>query len=507
VTVTLNEGPGVYIQELPSPVHSIVGVPTSVAGFVGFAERGVTDMPVGVTSWGDYERTFGGSSRKYPMSFAVWLFFLNGGTTAEIVRMVAPGSRPAEETLFGEFKLQALSPGKWGDGIVAETNSDNLKNAAGQLEAGRFNLVIRDTTTGVSESYAGVSTDSESPRFIAKALASSKLVSLVLPRAGVPVPAQPVALAAHEVTLKGGEDGTTTTPAGVGDEAKGTGIYALAKTDIFNMLCLPTDVRSPYRPSVLQTALGFCEAHRAMLLLDPPVGWGAGVEYEEVIKRFPIGETRSENAAIYFPNLTLADPASGVNFELGPAGAVAGVWAATDSSRGVWKAPAGESAAIIGIEDLAVHVTPGLSGKLNPIAVNCLRPLPLAGDVVWGARTTKGADAEANQWKYIPVRRTALFIEESLHRGTRWVVFEPNDESLWASVRLNVGAFMNSLYRQGAFSGTTPAESYLVKCDKDNNPPDQVAIGIVNILVGFAPLYPAEFVIVSIQQQTQSAQS
>jgi phage tail sheath protein FI len=186
---------------------------------------------------------------------------------------------------------------------------------------------------------------------------------------------------------------------------------------------------------------------------------------------------------------------------------VAGVWAATDTNRGVWKAPAGTAATITGISDLEAHVDDGESGVLNQIAINALRIQPEIGPVVWGARTTVGADQLADQWKYIPVRRTALFIEESLRRGTQWVVFEPNDEPLWSSIRLNVGTFMNNLFRAGAFQGSTPAEAYLVKCDKDNNPQADIDLGIVNILVGFAPLKPAEFVIIKIQQLAGQAQT
>lgn len=134
------------------------------------------------------------------------------------------------------------------------------------------------------------------------------------------------------------------------------------------------------------------------------------------------------------------------------------------------------------------------------MGLNCLRQFPVTGNVVWGARTLAGADRLADQWKYLPVRRLALFLEESLFRGTQWVVFEPNDEPLWSSVRLNVGAFMNTLFRQGAFQGQTPQQAYLVKCDRENNPQNDIDRGILNILVGFAPLKPAEFVLINIQQ-------
>jgi len=152
------------------------------------------------------------------------------------------------------------------------------------------------------------------------------------------------------------------------------------------------------------------------------------------------------------------------------------------------------------VRELSYKLTDGENGQLNPIGVNCLRTFPVIGNVVWGARTLEGADLLASEWKYVPVRRLALFIEESLYRGTQWVVFEPNDEPLWAQIRLNVGAFMHNLFRQGAFQGTSPREAYFVKCDGETTTQNDIDLGIVNILVGFAPLKPAEFVIIKIQQ-------
>ena len=140
------------------------------------------------------------------------------------------------------------------------------------------------------------------------------------------------------------------------------------------------------------------------------------------------------------------------------------------------------------------------NGILNPLAVNVIRKFPVYGTVVWGARTLQGNDEVGSEWKYVPVRRTALFIEESLYRGLKWVVFEPNDEPLWAQIRLNVGSFMNDLFRQGAFQGTTPKDAYFVKCDKDTTTQSDINRGVVNILVGFAPLKPAEFVVIKLQQ-------
>jgi phage tail sheath protein FI len=185
---------------------------------------------------------------------------------------------------------------------------------------------------------------------------------------------------------------------------------------------------------------------------------------------------------------------------VGASGTMAGIYSRTDSERGVWKAPAGIEAVLDGVVELDTKLTDAQNGTLNPLAINCLRSFPIYGGIAWGARTLEGADQMASEWKYIPIRRLALMLEESLFRGTKWVVFEPNDEPLWANIRLNIGAYMMSLFRQGAFQGTSPKDAFFVKCDAETTTQDDRNKGIVNILVGFAPLKPAEFVVIGIQQ-------
>jgi len=240
-----------------------------------------------------------------------------------------------------------------------------------------------------------------------------------------------------------------------------------------------------------------------MLVVDAPVAWENIQDAVTGIGGFALSGEPSKNAALYFPYLRITDPdpaQRGRKIDLPAAGAIAGVYARTDVQRGVWKAPAGIDASLNGIPELSLPMTDLENGRLNPLGVNCLRSFPIIGRVVWGARTLRGADALADDWKYLPVRRLALFIEESLYRGTKWVVFEPNDEPLWAQIRLNVGAFMQNLFRQGAFQGSSAREAYFVKCDKDTTTQNHINLGIVNIHVGFAPLKPAEFVIIKIQQ-------
>jgi uncharacterized protein len=284
-----------------------------------------------------------------------------------------------------------------------------------------------------------------------------------------------------------------------GGETNKTGIYALANADIFNILCIP-----PYLPagdvdaSLVGEAAVYCEKRRAMLLVDPPSTWTDTAKAKAGLGT--VG-TNSKNAALYFPRLTKPNPLRDEQLEnFVPCGAVAGIYARTDTTRGIWKAPAGLEATLIGVPKLSVPLTDAENGELNPLGINCLRAMVPAGRVVWGARTLQGHDGFASEWKYVPVRRTALYIEESLFRGTQWVVFEPNDEPLWAQIRLNVGAFMQNLFRQGAFQGTTPKDAYFVKCDKETTTQTDINLGIVNIVVGFAPLKPAEFVVIKLQQ-------
>ncbi len=538
--------PGVYIQELPNPVQPIVGVPTSVTAFYGPAPRGQVDYPYQVNSWADYEYEFGNLDSTYPLSYAVYLFFLNGGMTALVVRH-NPALQAASAQLSSDTTLEASSPGDWGTQLTYSIDENNLLDP----NVNKFNLTIRQmqgTAVLTQEVYAGANLikpvpGQSSPQYLPTLLQASHLVIgasankwTVQPVAtpvdtnGNPQPVPFSIPAAAESTPGGGAAGGTAGGAaggtgggaggappagGAGDASQPipyiglpdqkTGIYALLKADIFNILCLPGDPASTFdSATILEPAAAFCAQQRAMLIVDPPSSWAEiPLEFSTIRDNPPLG-TPSPNAAVYYPNLVLTDE-TGANFNAGPCGAVAGVWAATDNSRGVWKAPAGTAATVTGITRFTAQVDDGESGTINPVAVNGLRTMPAVGPVVWGARTTVGADQAPNQWKYVPVRRVALYIEESLRRGTQWAVFEPNAEPLWSSLRLNVTTFMQGLFRQGAFAGTTAAQAYLVQCDATNNPPDLVAQGIVSILVGFAPLYPAEFVIINIQQQALQA--
>ncbi|MGF6227963.1 phage tail sheath protein FI [Inquilinus ginsengisoli] len=280
-----------------------------------------------------------------------------------------------------------------------------------------------------------------------------------------------------------------------GNQAAKTGLYALEDVDLFNILLLPGQSDA----GLWAAALTYAEQRRAFAIIDLPAATDTLDEARAWLNAN--GALRHRNAAAYFPRVRMADSLENNRVRSFPnSGAMAGLYARTDATRGVWKAPAGTEASVRGAQGLDYVLTDAENGVLNPMGLNSLRAFPAFGPISWGARTLVGSDAMASEWKYVPVRRLALFLEESLYRGTQWVVFEPNDEPLWAQIRLNVGSFMHNLFRQGAFQGKTPREAYLVQCDSSTTTQDDINLGIVNIVVGFAPLKPAEFVIIKLQQ-------
>jgi uncharacterized protein len=563
--------PGVYVEEVPSGVHTIVGVATSIAAFVGRTARGPENEATTITSYADFERTFGGLDVHSPVSFAVRDFYVNGGAQAVIVRL-SNGASKFALTLGTAFTLEAASSGTWGQYLRGQIDFDvpaDVIKAAGLTDADKhkvFNLTIRESAPGgASEVFKAVTTE-DKPRRLDRVLAKQSslvkwkgdfkpadLANELHNAAGKPIgdavtAAQgdwqatadafkkgrvdaaagalmggAVALAALEAKVGEKEDAVakaTATAAGaasdgadlqfqdyfpVGGQANKHGVFALEKVDLFNLLCLPSTDDTTY-PLLLSDAASYCEKRRAMLIVDAPTSatWATVSQARDsftdpTATGFP--GIKSRNAAIYFPRVKYSNPLKDNQLEeFAPCGVIAGVYAKTDTTRGVWKAPAGTETSLVGVQELAVKLTDNENGLLNPLGINCLRAFPAAGRVVWGARTLRGNDQLADEYKYVPVRRLALFIEESLYRGTQWAVFEPNDEPLWSSLRLNVGAFMHDLFRQGAFQGQTPSAAYKVKCDNETTTQSDINRGIVNVLVAFAPLKPAEFVVLRIQQ-------
>jgi phage tail sheath protein FI len=295
------------------------------------------------------------------------------------------------------------------------------------------------------------------------------------------------------------------------NDSRGYGLPLLTRVPIFNLLCVPGETDG----ATIQSLQAFCVRQRAFLIVDAPqtathaslnasgpLATAIGGGSPPAITMAP----NAGNSAYYFPWISAPDPLAANRPRLfPPSGFMAGIYAATDAATGVWKSPAGIDAGLTGVSGLQYVLTDLENGDLNTQGVNCLRQFRVYGNVVWGARTLLGADQIGSEWKYLCIRRLALFIEASLFQGTQWVVFEPNDAPLWGQIRLNVGAFMQTLFRQGAFQGSSPQQAYFVKCDSETTTPTDQNNGVVNILVGFAPLKPAEFVVIQIQQMAAQA--
>lgn len=516
--------PGVYIEELPSGVRTIVGVATSITAFIGRTRKGPLNQATRIQSFGDFERNFGALWRESTLSYAVQHFFLHGGKDVIIVR-VANGAQLSGIPLAaggGQLDLEASGEGSWGNSLraaidhgVADPTDTDTFNLTVQLLSTPDDLASTTPTVEKTEVFRNVSVNPDSPREISKMLEQES--TLVRVDGTVPTdrldlttggaPPNNVTTGDWVVNDDNGDDGSAVTDAQVsaaGLEAGREGLWALDEVDLFNILCIPplsptTDVGTA---TTLATAAEYCRDRRAFLVIDPPSGWTNTALAETGVNalRADVGDPR-DHAAVYFPRLRMPDPLQeNRSADFAPCGAVAGIMARTDGSRGVWKAPAGIEATLSGVRELTFKLDDPGNGRLNPLGLNCIRSFPVFGKVIWGSRTLEGADQLGSEWKYIPIRRLALFLEESLYRGTQWAVFEPNDEPLWAELRLNIGAFMQNLFRQGAFQGQAAGDAYFVKVDSETTTQADINLGIVNIIIGFAPLKPAEFVILKFQQ-------
>jgi phage tail sheath protein FI len=510
--------PGVYVEELPSSVHTITAAPTSVAAFVGYTHPFATKSfgtPVQLFSFADYQANFGGffSSPWQPdyVGQAVNQFFLNGGASAYVVGVkpgsyYGPGTPPTNEgpvgaasvTVLGEgggsLQFVALQPvgvpaaaGKPTAGIPMQVTISNVPEAS---KAGDLADIVVSYGRTV-ETYRRVSIAD-----VAATLAGSALVAVVVSE---PAPtAYPAAGSPYSLTYK--------TPPELGwtviSPAEFAPVFAdnapLDKVPVFNLLVIP----GISDPAVMSEAVAYCERKRAFLIMDPPASWEANALTSKSPVELSPAPPISTNAALYFPWLQTADPITEAPMESPPSGFVAGAFAMEDASRGVWKSPAGIETSLLGTTGVVASglMTDMQQGVLNASAVNCLRDFPGTGTVIFGARTVASTDEAYEAWKYVAVRRMALFLEQSLYSSLTWAVFEPNAQPLWQALTQEVSAFMQSLYRQGAFAGSTPSTAYVVRCDETTTTPTDVANGVVNILVAFAPLAPAEFVVVQIAQ-------
>lgn len=491
--------PGVYIEELPSGVRSIAGVATSITAFVGWAPQGPKDRAVRIFSFTDYERVYGAIQPTSYLGYAVKHYFENGGADAYVLRLT--DSRDFGKTTAGGINFVANSPGDWSNfyGVSIHMSSSGERFTVRVWELAKTSTGAPDPDPNKAaevESFSNLSIDPKDARYINEVINDEVRGSLLIRLEAVPTSFS------DDPTPKAFRDGKDVPPADLADinNARFTALLdaatvndgVLDQIDLFNLFCVPGLTAK----LELEKLLSFCKRRRAMLIADCEVDAKPG----SVTGSKPSSDG-TINAAYYFPWVKAPDPLSENRItDFPPCGFVAGVYARTDSARGIWKAPAGIDAALNGVFGPKEPLTDQQNGAVNVKAVNCLRTFPNYGLVVWGARTLDGDDDRGSEWKYIPVRRTALYIEESLFRGTKWAVFEPNDEPLWSQIRLNVGAFMHDLFRQGAFQGRSPRDAYFVRCDSETTTQSDINRGIVNIVVGFAPLKPAEFVVIKLTQ-------
>ncbi|MER7950421.1 phage tail sheath family protein [Streptomyces sp. NPDC096079] len=503
--------PGVYVEEVQSGARPIEGVGTAVAAFVGFARSGPFHEPTLVTSWDQYTETFGGFAEGTYLPHSVYGYFANGGGAAYVVRVgqsaeggagsAAAGGRPelpGQPVELGGF-LVAAKPGIAGVSVeIADVEGDNPPED-------RFKVVVR-TGDQVAETY-DVSTRKSVKGYFVTQTRGSKLIEVAEREGAQTRPqAQTVALPATAAPAAPGRGGPARLdPAEyIGEAGARTGFAALETIDEITMVAVP-DLMSAYQRGAIDdeglrtvqlAVISHCEQMGdRVAVLDAPPGLNA-----RQVRDWRMDEAGYDSrfATLYYPWVRVFDPAAGHNTTVPPSGHIAGVWARSDAERGVHKAPANE--VIRGAVDLEIRLSKGEQDLLNPIGVNCVRAFPGRGIRIWGARTLSSDPA----WRYLNVRRLFNYLEESILLGTQWVVFEPNDDRLWSSIRRNVTAFLTEEWRRGALFGRTAAEAFYVKCDAENNPQESIDQGRVVCEIGVSPVKPAEFVVFRLAQFSDS---
>ena len=516
--------PGVYMEEVSSGVKPIESVGTAIAAFVGFTERGPLNEPILVTNWTQYTTTFGDFIEGCYLPYAVYGYFLNGGGSAYVIRV---GSAPAGASDSGNgqaksgegnaaqprasaelvsgsdnakptFTVRAIAAGPEGNDITVEVTD------ASEAADDTFKLIVRKAGT-VEETFDNLTTRRGPTNVITVVRLQSKLITVdEIKGAPLAVPSK-----GAQIALAGG-DLPAVPEVGpehyVGDTAARTGFSGLEAIEDVTMLCVP-DLMAAFQSGSID-AEGVKAVHLAMIahcelmadrvaILDTPPALNA-----QQLKdwRVNFAGYDSKYATLYWPWIKVMDPLSGKAIFMPPSGQVAGVWARNDETRGVHKAPANE--VVRGVIELQANITKGEHDQLNPAGVNCIRAFPGQGIRIWGARTLS-SDPE---WRYLNVRRLFNFVEKSILSGTIWVVFEPNDQRLWEAVRRTITMFLRRVWRTGALFGGTPSQAFFVKCDEENNPPENRDVGILTVDVGIAPVKPAEFVVFRLSQFSAGAE-
>ncbi|MFF9346446.1 phage tail sheath family protein [Streptomyces sp. NPDC014734] len=505
--------PGVYVEEVESGSRPIEGVGTSVAAFVGFAQKGPFDEPTLITNWSQFAAVFGDFVDGTYLASSVYGFFANGGGVCYVVRVgdgteppagggsVAAAGQvpPGSETPLGPYAVKPR-PGAAGE-ITVEVADAEGEDPPSDV----FRLIVK-RDGDVAETYPNVTTKRSKENVATRVNATSGLIEIREPGRGA-APARPepqtVTLAPAAPVPSGA--GALSPDAYVGDPDRRTGLGGLEAVEEVTTVAVP-DLMSAYERGLLdlesvvavqQGLITHCELMGdRVAILDPPPGLSP-----QQVRAWRTGRANfdSKYATLYYPWIRVVDPVSSRAQLVPPSGHIAGVWARNDDSRGVHKAPANE--VVRGAVALQTQLTKGEHDLLNPMGLNCIRSFPGRGIRIWGARTLASDPA----WRYLNVRRLFNYLEESILAGTQWVVFEPNDDALWARIRRTVSAFLVNEWRKGALFGLTPEEAFYVKCDRETNPPESIDAGQVVCEIGVAPVRPAEFVVFRLSQLSEGS--
>jgi hypothetical protein len=477
-------------------LHAIDGVTTGIAAFIGRTLKGPVSRPLTVKSFSEFQQRFGGLWQPSPLSYAVEQFFENGGREARIVRVVN-GARPPTLSLpaaGGTLTLVALNPGSR-EYLRASVDYDGLS----ALDVDRFNLVVQRVRTPGSELvedqeiYRRLSVTPGAERFVTDVLLQSGLVRVhgaVPERRPDRSAGGPGGVAAgYTLSNPDGDDGAPLTDYDViGSRARGTGLFALAGTARFNLLCIPPLAREQdVGLSTLLVAARVCRERCALLLVDPPASWTTAPAALEALRAWPF---RSDSAVMYYPRIQAFDRLRGRVEIFGSSAAAAGMIARSDESWPVWTAIEPEEATLRPGLRPAVAVADADRVRLTQAGVNTLLAVRATARAGLGPRTLGSG---ASDWRYLSARRLALYLAASIEEGTRWVLLEHNGPATWASARARTEDFLDSLAAQGAFAGATPRDSHFVICDERVNGEQSVAEGKLNVLFGFATTRAGEF--------------
>ena len=499
--------PGVYVEEVEAGSRPIEGVGTAVAAFVGLAARGPANAPTLVTNWSQFTSTFGEFVENSYLAHAVYGYFLNGGGACYVVRVGADGAMPAAQAELGSakdkatpsYRAMALEAGPAGNDITIDIQPSS------ETSESTFKLVVNQGGKPV-EVFDNVTSAKGKSNVVTQVKAQSKLIRLEEVGSASAVERVP---AQGSMTLSGGGSSApvrVTPDDYVGNSADRTGFAGLEAVDEVTMLSVP-DLMAVYQQGIIdlegvQAVQLAMIAHAELMgdrvaILDAPPSLNA-----QQIKEWRVDKAGydSKYATLYWPWIKVFDPLSGQAIHVPPSGHVAGVWARSDDTRGVHKAPGNE--VVRGAISLELNLTKGEHDQLNPVGINCIRAFHGRGIRVWGARTISSDPA----WRYLNVRRLFNFVEESIFEGTQWVVFEPNDQRLWGRVKRTINSFLLRVWRDGALFGATPDQAFFVKCDEENNPPEVRDAGQLIVDIGIAPVKPAEFVVFRIAQFSGGAE-